>query len=356
VAKQAASSGNDYASLAANIKARQFSSVYFLEGDEPFYIDAIADLIEENALQDFEKEFNQSILYGKDVDISKVLNEAKRYPMMADKQVVIVREAQDIKDLDKIIITTQGKTKLEYNLLEEYLKNPQSTTILVFCYKYKKIDARKSLAKIIKKQCAYLHSEKLKDYQLSTWLDTFCKQEKIAITPKANSLLCEYLGNDLQKMSNEISKLLVNKKGNRSIDEVDVQTNIGISKDYNVFEFQNALFTKDVLKSNRIALYYSQNTKEHPLVMVISFLYGAFTKILLLHSLADKSESSIASALKIHPFIAKDYIAASKKYGFEKCMRIISYLREADAKGKGVDIGEINIYENLKELTFKILH
>jgi DNA polymerase-3 subunit delta len=354
VAKQASSS--DFSSLSASIKARQFSPVYFLEGEEPFYIDAIADLIEEHALQDFEKEFNQSILYGKDVDISRVISEAKRFPMMADKQVVIIREAQDIKDLDKTLTTTQGKSKIEYNLLEEYIKNPQPTSVLVFCYKYKKIDARKSLSKSIRKYCAYINSEKLKDYQLASWLDNYCKQEKIGITQKANALLCEYLGNDLQKISNEISKLLLNKAGNRNIDENDVQTNIGISKDYNVFELQNALFTKDVLKSNRIVLYYSQNTKEHPLVLVLSFLFGAFSKLLLLHSLADKSESSVASALKIHPFISKDYIAASRKYSFEKCVRIISYLREADAKGKGVDVNEIDVYDNLKELIFKILH
>lgn len=354
MAKQSTSS--DFTSIVANIKAGRYQPVYFLEGDEPYYIDALADIIEANALQDFEKEFNQSILYGKDVDMGRVISEAKRFPMMADKSVIIVREAQEVKDLDKTIPVKQGKSTVEVSLLEEYIKNPQPTSILVLCYKYKKLDARKSLSKSIKQHTTYLHSEKLKDYQLSAWLDGYCKQEKISITAKANALLCEYLGNDLQKISNEISKLLLNKSGNRSIDENDVQNNIGISKDYNIFELQNALFQKNVLKCNRIIQYYAQNSKEHPIPMVLGFLYGAFTKVLLVHTLSDKSDASVASALKINPYISKEYVAAAQKYGFEKCIRIISYIREADAKSKGVEVGELEPIENLKELTFKILH
>jgi DNA polymerase-3 subunit delta len=199
-------------------------------------------------------------------------------------------------------------------------------------------------------------SEKLKDYQLSAWVDSYCKQQKIAITPKANAMLCEYLGTDLQRVANEISKLLLNKKVGDAISEDDVRTNIGISKDYNVFELQAALSAKNVLKANQIIIYFSLNLKEHPTIMTIATLFSYFSKLLLYHSLPDKSGSSVASTLKVNPYFVKDYEAASKKYSPDKIMRIIGYLRESDATVKGVDSTDIDDIDLLKELIFKILH
>lgn len=348
--------GLSFENIIAEIKSKQFKPVYFFEGEEPFFIDYLSDLIEANALQDVEKEFNQTILYGKDVDSGRIINEAKRFPMMADKQLVIVREAQEVKDLDKVVEFKQGKTTIAINAFEEYIKNPQKSTILVICYKYKKLDARKSLSKNIKNYSTYFFSEKLKDYQLSAWVDSYCKQQKIAITPKANAMLCEYLGTDLQRVANEISKLLLNKKVGDAISEDDVRTNIGISKDYNVFELQAALSAKNILKANQIIIYFSLNLKEHPTIMTIATLFGYFSKLLLYHSLPDKSGSSVASTLKVNPYFVKDYEAASKKYSPDKIMRIISYLREADATVKGVDSTDIDDIDLLKELIFKILH
>ena len=342
--------------ILSEIKSKKFKPVYFFEGEEPYFIDYLSDFIEANALQDFEREFNQTVLYGKDVDSGRIISEAKRFPMMADKQVIIVREAQEVKDLDKSFEIKQGKTTIQINAFEEYIKKPQESTILVICYKYKKLDARKSLSKNIKNYATYFHSEKLRDSSLSGWIDGYCKQNGIVINPRASALLSEYLGNDLQKISNEISKLLLNKKGDRNILEADVQTNIGISKDYNVFELQSALAIKDVLKANRIINYFVLNPKAHPTIMTVASLFNYFSKLLLYHSLPDKSGSAVASALKINPYFTKEYEALAKKYSPEKTMRIIGYLREADALVKGVDTAGISDADLLKELVFKILH
>ena len=351
MAKQA---GISFEQLALQITNKQFNTVYFFEGEEPYYIDALADLLEANVLQDVDKEFNQTILYGKDVDSARIISEATRYPMMAEKQLVIVREAQEVRDLDKLIPAKVNNKQTEVNLLDEYIKNPQATTVLVICYKYKKLDARKALAKNIKQFSQYYLSAKLYENQLPAWLNSYCKQQQITTTPMANTLLCEYLGNDLQKMINEISKLLLNKKGSRNINETDVQENIGISKEYNIFELQSALGVKDVLKCNKIINYFAANKKDAPLVVVVASLFSYFTKVLLYNSLKDKKEA--ASVLKINPYFVKDYEIAAKNYSFEKCVRIVSLLRETDAKSKGVESAPLEDGELLKEVIFKILH
>ncbi len=349
-------SGLSYEQIVSEIKNKQFKPVYFFEGDEAYFIDSLSDLIEANALQDFEKEFNQTILYGKDVDSGRIITEAKRFPMMADKQLVIIREAQDVKDLDKPIEIKQGKKNIEINIFEEYIKNPQTSTILVICYKYKKLDARKTLSKSIKTYASYFHSEKIKDYNLGIWIDNYCNQNKLSISPKANAMLCEYLGNDLQKISNEISKLMLNKKGDRDISESDVQTNIGVSKDYNVFELNTAIANRNILKANKIINYFSANSKEHPAIVSIATLFGYFTKVLVYHTLTDKSDAAVASAIKVNPYFVKEYVLAAKNFTPEKCVRIISYLREADGHLKGVDSSAVSENELMKELLFKILH
>ena len=288
------------------LKSKNFSSIYFLEGEESYFIDFIGDYITENALDEADKEFNQTILYGKETDMATILNNAKRFPMMADKQLVLVREAQEVKDIDKIVKVKINGKEQELSLLEEYSKNALPSTILVFCYKY-----------------------------------------------KASVLLTEYVGNDLSRIVNELDKLVINKKTGEDINDEDIRNNIGISKDYNVFELQNAIARKDVLKANQIVNHFAANEKENPMPMVMGILYSYFSKLILYHTSPDKSQSSIASLLKVNPFFVKDYEIAAKNYPPAKLIRIVSYLREYDLKSKGVDAGEIEKGELYKELILK---
>jgi DNA polymerase-3 subunit delta len=338
------------------LKSKNFSSIYFLEGEESYFIDFIGDYITENALDEADKEFNQTILYGKETDMATILNNAKRFPMMADKQLVLVREAQEVKDIDKIVKVKINGKEQELSLLEEYAKNALPSTILVFCYKYKSLDKRKSLSKSLLKTSTFFTSQKIYDNKIPAWIESYCKKKKIGITPKASVLLTEYVGNDLSRIVNELDKLVINKKTGEDINDEDIRNNIGISKDYNVFELQNAIARKDVLKANQIVNHFAANEKENPMPMVMGILYSYFSKLILYHTSPDKSQSSIASLLKVNPFFVKDYEIAAKNYPPAKLIRIVSYLREYDLKSKGVDAGEIEKGELYKELIFKMLH
>jgi len=330
-----------YEQIISDLKKKVYHPVYFLEGEETYFIDTITDYIAENTLNEAEKEFNQTILYGKDVDIFRILNEAKRFPMMAERQVVIIKEAQHVNKLEE---------------LETYLQHPLKSTILVICYKYKELDKRKTIAKTIAKSGVLFTSEKLYENKIPDWIERYTKEKNIAIHPKASLLLAEYLGNDLSRIVNEIDKLLINKSAKGEINLEDVQGNIGISKDFNVFELQNAITKKEVVKANRIINYFSANPREHPLSLIIATLYSYFSKIMVFHSLKDKSQSNVASALKVHPFFVKEYEMAARNYSLQKLIKIVSYLREYDTKSKGIDTGYIPDGELMKELLFKILH
>jgi len=350
--------------ILTDLKRRIFKPVYFLSGEEAYYIDTVSDYIEKNVLDESEQEFNQTILYGKEADMNAIISAAKRFPMMSEYQVVIVKEAQNLKELGK---SSGGgdddddeapvkKSAGAGNALANYLQHPQPSTILVFCYKYKTLDKRSTTYKSLQKNHVFLETKKLYDNQLPEWITTFVQDNKFKIGPKASFLLAEFLGNDLSKITNEVGKLFINLKEGEEITAELVQDNIGMSKEFNVFELQDALAKKDILKANRIINYFSANDKDHPAVMTLSSLYGYFTKILLYHFSPDKSKFAIAQALGVNPFFVDGYTKAAQNYGTAKLKAIFSYLKEYDLKTKGVDNAGVNNGELMKELIFKILH
>lgn len=315
--------------------------VYFLAGEESYYIDEISDYIEDNVLTDVEKEFNQTIIYGRETDVLSIISYAKRYPMMANYQVVVVKEAQEIKNIDELL---------------PYIENPLDSTLLVINYKYKKIDKRKSFFKQVGKKGVLFESKKLYDNQIAGWINSYVRERGYDITPKASAMLTEFLGTDLSKVVNEISKLILNIPEKATINDELVERNIGISKDYNIFELQNAIGSRNILKANQIGNYFAANPKENPLVKTITILFGFFSKIMIYYQLKDKSRNSVASALSVNPFFVKDFQVAAKNYSLQKLSWIISLLKEYDLKSKGVNNISTTDGELLKELSFKILH
>ncbi len=331
-----------------DLKKGTYSPVYFLQGEENFYIDKISDFIEENALDEMSKGFNQIILYGKDIDVSAVITNARRFPMMSERQVLIIKEAQEIKDLNN-----DEPSKM----LAEYLQNPVPSTILVFAHKNKLIDGRKALGKALKKNAVFIQTKALYENQVPQWMSAYVSDIGYKIKPKAQLMLIEAVGTSLSKLSNEIDKIIINfKEKGVEITEEHVQKFVGVSKDYNIFELQGAFARKDVLKANKIITYFEKNSKDNPLQMLVPSLYTYFSKILLLYSLKEKSEKAAASLLGIHPFIVKEYLLAQKNYPLAKLYHIISDLRHADMQVKGIQYTGASDGQILKELTFKILH
>ncbi|MCW3085893.1 MAG: polymerase delta subunit [Bacteroidetes bacterium] len=342
----------DFNQIMSDLKKKTYRPVYFLMGDEPYFIDMISDYIEQHVLDESEKEFNQTVLYGRDVTTADIIGTAKRFPMMSEYQVVIIKEAQDTKDLIKK--EKEDKKDKQKSSFELYLENPLSSTILVFCHKYKSIDKRTAVAKLIDKNAVLFESKKIYDNQVPDWINNYLKGKEYSVSPKACQLLTEYLGTSLSKISNELDKLMINLPPKSEITADHVQANIGISKDYNVFELQTSIGKKEVLKANRIINYFAANSKDNPMVVTISSLYGYFCKLLTYHFLTDKKAA--ASALGVHPFFVKDYEMAAKNYSVGKLKSIFSYLRDYDLRSKGVDAGSATEGELLKELVFKILH
>ena len=331
-----------YEQILTDLRKKVFQPVYFLMGEEPYYIDVISDFIQNNVLNETEKEFDQTILYGKDVDINIVINAAKRYPMMGTYQVLIVKEAQLIKDWDNLV---------------HYLSKPSKSTILVFCYKYGTPDKRKKWVLELSKTGIVYESAKLREYEIGNWISQFCKSKKVAIDEKAIAMLTDFLGTDLSKLVHELDKLILTKPADiHSITPELVEKNIGISKDFNVFELQAALINRDVLKANRIIHYFAENKKANPMVMVLAQLFKFFSELMLYHYLPDKSQGAVASELKINPYFVKDYQKASQVYGAWKTMNIISFIRETDSRYKGIDNPSTDEGDLMKELIFKILH
>ncbi|MBQ6769974.1 MAG: DNA polymerase III subunit delta [Bacteroidales bacterium] len=330
-----------YDQILAEIHKKQFAPVYFLTGEEPYFIDMIADTIENGALDEADRAFNQIVLYGRDVDVETIANHARSFPMMGERMVVIVKEAQDVKNLEEF---------------EKYLDTIPETTLLVFVYKYKKLDKRKTFAKKLDKKGVYFESKKLYDNNIPSWIQGYLKGEGYSITPKAMQMLADYLGTDLHKIANELKKLMISLPKNKAIDDADVERNIGISKDFNVFELQNALGCRDVLKANRIVNYFGDNTKENPLLVTAINLYSYYAKILKLHCTQDKSQGNLASVLGVNPFFVKDYLTAARNIPPQACIRNISILREFDMKSKGYEIGEVNEKDLYREMIFKLMH
>jgi DNA polymerase-3 subunit delta len=340
-----------YEQILSDIRNGSYHPVYFLHGEEPYYIDRLAEAFETKVLTESEKEFNQSVLYGKDLDVLSLLSVAKRYPMMSSYQVVIVKEAQDIRNL--IPKSEAGK---ERDPLLEYLQHPLPSTLLVFCYKYKKLDKRTRLYKALSKSGVLFESARLYDNKLPEWITGYARSHKRTIDPKAAALLAEYLGNDLEKISNEVDKLVLNLKDKEEITTLHIEEFIGISRDYNIFELHNALGKKNILKANQIVNYFTANPKNNPLIVTIPQLFSYFMKVLTVHTLSDQSPRSVASSLGVNPYFVQDYVTAARAYPQPHVLRIISTLREYDTKAKGVDRGSATEGDLLKELVYKILH
>jgi len=330
-----------------DLKAKQYEFVYFLQGEEPYFIDQISNYIEENVLSETEKGFNQSIFYGKEAAMEQVITAARRFPMMSERQVVIVKEAQESPDLNR----EKGQ-----KLIEDYLSNPQPSTILVFCYKYKTLDSRKSLSKSFANNAVLVSTKKPYDNQIPAWIESYVNSIGFQIEPKATFLLTENLGNNLERIVNEVDKMALNMGDEKVINSMMVEKNVGINKDFNIFELQKALIKKDSFKAQQIAGYFAANSKKNPIVMVIGSLFSFFSKILIVHQTADKSDRSLASTLRVSPFFIKDYANAAHTYPIPKVLINIRHIRDADLISKGVDHGSLPENQILKELIFKLMH
>lgn len=329
-------------SILSEVTKKIFQPVYLLHGEEPYYIDIISNAIYQNALEEHERDFNQAVLYGKDTDLLSIISEAKNYPMMADRRLVVVREAQNLKD--------------DFAKLEAYCENPNPTTVLVIEYKYKKFDSRKKIAKIIAKNGVMFESVKVKDYQLTNWINSYLRDRNYQITPKASQLLADSLGNDLSKITNELSKLELLLQKGTTISDIHIEENIGISKDYNVYELVNAISTRDTYKAFQIVEYFENNPKAGPLVLVISSIFNLFSQIMRIQFSSSKIPDELAKQLKVHPFVVKGLIQASKIYPPKKAASNISVLYEFDLKSKGVNNSSATPGELMKEMIYKLMY
>ncbi len=330
-----------------DLKARKFSPVYFLHGEESYFIDVISDFVEAHALTDAEKGFNQVIIYGKDAAMATVLTHARRFPMMSQYQVVIVKEAQEIQDLNKEI---GGK------LLLDYLKHPSPSTILVFCHKYKTLDKRRELGKNIEKLTTSVTSKKLYDNQLPDFVADYVRERKIVMDDRAIQVLCEFVGNDLNRLTNEVDKLMISIQAGDSITAERVMSQVGVSKEYNIFELQKAILQKNSFAVAKIVNYFEGNTKKNPMIPVVAFLYSFFSKALMASHATDKSEKGLSIALKVSTYAMRDYSIALQQYSAEKILANISLLKDADLRLKGVNTGAISEGQILRELMYRLMN
>lgn len=332
-----------YEEIVRNVKNKVYSPIYFLMGEEDYYIDRISDYIMDSVLTDTEKEFNQTVLYGADTDIATVINGAKRYPMMSKYQVLVVKEAQNLKNLDELVY---------------YLQKPMPSTILVICYKHGVLDRRKKLTAEIEKAGVLFESKKLKDAQLPGFISSYLKRKQVEIEPKAAEMMAEFVGTDLNRMAGELEKLIITlPSGQKRITPEQIERNIGISKDYNNFELRNALIAKDILKANQIVNYFEENPKSNPLQVTLAVLFNFYANLMLAYYAPEKTEQGITAQLGLRSaWQAKDYMLAMRRYTGVKVMQIIGAIRMCDAKSKGIGNASTPDGELLRELIFMILH
>jgi DNA polymerase-3 subunit delta len=332
----------EFGDILQNLKKGIYHPIYLLQGEESYFIDELSNYIEKNVLTDAEKGFNQTVFYGKDSDPITIAESSLRFPMMSNKQVIIVKEAQSLGKIDS---------------LTSYAERPLESTILVLAYKYKSLDSRTKLVKAIKKNGVVFTSKKLYENKIPGWIDTYLKSHNYTITPQAALLLTSYLGTDLSKIANELQKLVIAVKDSNKITPEHIEKNIGLSKDYNVLELQNALGEKNVLKANKIIQYFGANPTLNPVQKTIAGLYFYFSKLFTYHFIKDKSERNVAAELRVHPFFVRDYVAAAKKYSPTKLYEIMGILREYDMKSKGFNVSTMVETGDLqKEMIYKILH
>jgi DNA polymerase III subunit delta len=328
--------------IMTDLRNRIYKPVYFLAGEESYYIDVITNYIEVNVLPEAEKSFNQMTLYGEDTSTASVIETSRRFPMMSNHQVVIVKEAQALKKIEDLIY---------------YIEKPLLSTILVLNYKYKVLDKRTKLYKLIDNNAIYFESNRLRDYQVPQWIERYLMLKGIKAEPNASAMLTEYLGTDLHKIVNELDKLLITLPAGKPIITTDlIEKNIGISKDYNNFELQKAVGEKNLLKANMIVHYFADNPRDNPINLTIASLFSYFSKLLSYHYLTDKTKNNVASVLKVNPYFVRDYEISADKYNVKKTVQIISLLRTYDLKSKGYGDLSTTPGDLLKELVYKILH
>ena len=332
----------DYKEIIRDLKNKIYKPVYFLAGKEPYYIDLITDFIEDKVLDESEKSFNQTVLYGLDVSVTQVIETCRRFPMMSNQQVVIVREAQKLKKIDDLLV---------------YVDNPLNSTILVIAYKYEDLDRRKALYKSLSKKGWYFESEKVPEYQIPGWIDRYLTDRGIMAGSDASRLLSEFLGNDLGKIANELEKLIISlPKENPRIDTALIEKSIGISKDYTPNELWKAIVYRDPLKAARVVNYYAGHSKKEIIPLIFPVLFSSFTKVLVFHTLKDKTDGNVVAMLKTYPGYVKDFRTAASIYNVGACMNIISLIRSYDLKAKGFGEAGSDTGDLLRELVFKIMH
>ncbi len=335
--------------IITDLKKKIYKPIYYLMGEESYYIDQITNYIEKNILPDDEKSFNQTVLYGKDTDIGTLLNTARRFPMMANHNVVILKEAQNLKGIE-------GLASKEIDPFLLYAENPPPSTIMVINLRDKSLHKGKKIFKTIDKNGAVFESKRIYENKVGDWITKHLKDAGYSIDMRAAELMASHLGNNLSKVVKEIEKLTIIVPKGSTITLKEIEENIGISKDFNIFELQNALGKKDIYKSNLIITHLGQNPKTKSIIPLIAFLYSFFTKLLLVHSSADRSNPGLASLLGVNPYFMRDYLAAAQNYSKTKCIHIIGFLREYDTKSKGIDSPTIDDLELMRELVYKILH
>ena len=327
--------------LIEDLKAQKYAPVYLLTGEENYYIDLVSDYFENKVIADEFRDFDQTVVYGRETDMKTVVSLAKRYPMMSPVQLVLVKEAQDIAK--------------DWELLADYLEHPQPQTLLVFCYRHKKMDKRTKTYKAISSKGVVYEKNKMRDYEVPDWIARIVMQQGYQITQKGAVLIAESLGNDLGKIVNELSKVYISLPKGTVINEDVIETNVGISKDYNVFELQNAIGRRDVAQCTRIVNHLAANPKEYPIQMLLPLLYGFFIKVMLFHQEPDKKKAM--AVMNVNPYFLKDYETAARNYTLGKLASCIGYLYDADLRSKGVrNNGTVTDGELLKELVFKITH
>ena len=333
-----------YEGICRDIAAKLFQPIYVLMGEEPYFIDRITDLLLENVLDESERDFNQTIFYGADTTASVIINAARRFPMMSKYQLIIVREAQLVRDLE---------------LLSHYVKHPLASTVLVVNYKYKTLDRRRSLASLVEKNGVLFDSKKIPDYKIPGFITALLNQRSITIDPKASQMLSDFLGNDLNRLSKELDKLaiIMAEKGSKYVTPELVEQNVGISKEYNNFELIKALILKDSLKAFRIVQYFEKNPKNNPIQVTLPVLFNYFSNLLICYYTKDRSESGLMAALGLrNSFQVRDYLIGMRNFSAMKVFNLLSDIRTADARSKGVDNTSATDTDILRELLYKILH
>ncbi|MDZ4713913.1 MAG: DNA polymerase III subunit delta [Cytophagales bacterium] len=333
--------------LLTGLKAGKYDPVYLLQGEETYYIDLIANYIEENALNESERSFNQVILYGKESPVHVILNHAKRFPMMAERQVVVVREAQDIPDLSK---------EAGQKMMLDYFHKPAPTTVLVLCHKYKTLDKRKELGKKAEQLTTALTFKKPYENKLPEFIESHVSSRGAKVEGGAVRVLCEAIGVDLSRIAGEIDKMLIGKEAGHTLTADEVMAQVGMSREYNIFELQKALIQRDPLRTSQIADYFAANTKKNPLIMVIAFLFSFYSKLLLASTSSSRNEKELANVLRISPYAIRDYSTALQNYSTGKLVENIGLLRGADMKLKGVNSGSVQDGQILKELVLRLIY